>query len=287
MGLLAPRSGGAGVSGAKRLRHVFAGGAVRTYSLHLPVGYVPGVPVPLVVNLHGTASNALEHERVSGMSRLADAEGFAVVYPNALGSPPMWRIGPCAEGRRDLAFLCELVEHLRAGLSIDPRRIYAAGLSNGAGMANRMACEMPDLIAALGTVSGAYPYWDECQPARPVPVIAFHGTADRQVPYGGMGTALPPIRVWAAEWARRNRCDPTPVVVYRRNRIVGEAWRDGEGRDWVILYTVEGGGHCWPGSPGGPPGAICAASLMWDFFAAHPLPHTADPSPVYAVRPAA
>jgi polyhydroxybutyrate depolymerase len=145
-------------------------------------------------------------------------------------------------------------------------------MSNGGGMANRMACEMSDVIAAIGTVSGAYPVWNNYRPTRPVPVVAFHGTADRVVPYEGLGHVLPPIRAWAAGWAARNGCDPVPTFTYRQGKVTGETWGNCPDKARVTLYTIEGGGHDWPGSEGYPAAAIGATDVIWDFFAEYPMP---------------
>ncbi len=157
-------------------------------------------------------------------------------------------------------------------LSIDPARIYATGISNGGGMANRLACDMADIVAAIAPVSGAYLSWQDCSPSRPVPVVAFHGTADQIVPYDGLGRTMPPIRGWAAAWAGRNDCSTTPTVTLQNGEVMGETWGDCSAE--VVLYTIEGRGHSWPGS-GLVPGLdvatrdIVATDVIWEFFAAH------------------
>ncbi|MBU1880316.1 MAG: hypothetical protein KJ734_15315, partial [Chloroflexi bacterium] len=177
-----------------------SGGQRRHYLLHVPPGYAADQPAPLAINLHGLGSNAAQQEQISGMSRLADAKTFIVVYPEALGDPATWRVGA---GSPDVAFIRDLIQHLAGQYRIDPARIYATGISNGGGMANRLGCDMADVIAAIAPVSGAYLFWQDCQPGRPVPVLAFHGTADRIVPYEG-GQGLPFVREWAETWAARN-----------------------------------------------------------------------------------
>lgn len=249
-------------------KYITVGGEVRTYCLYVPPGYRAGIPAPLVVNLHGIADNAEGQDRLSGMSYKADEAGFIVVYPEALGSPSDWQIGACEMGADNLVFLRDLIGRLCNRLSIDPARIYAAGMSNGGGMANRMACEMADEIAAIGVVSGAYPFYDSCWPTRPVPVVAFHGSADVIVPYGGLGRALPSIREWAAGWAVHNGCDPTPSVTYRWGRVTVESWGRPGDVAMVTLYSIAGGKHVWPGADGG---ELVATDIIWDFFAAHPM----------------
>ncbi len=253
-----------------RRHYLFAGGAVRSYCVHLPAAYRQGQPLPLVISLHGITADGGQQERLSGLSDKAEEAGFIVVYPEALGSPPCWEIRAAGRESGDLVFLAAMLDHLCATLSIDVGRIIITGFSNGAGMANRAACALAGRIAAAGLVSGAYPGWNGCHPDRPVPVVAFHGSADRVVPYNGLGDTLPPIRMWAAGWARRNRCYPGPTITYREGCVTGETWHDAAGRAMVTLYTIEGGGHAWPGSPlslalPGLPGDFAATDLIWAF----------------------
>ncbi len=251
-----------------------SGGQTRQYRLHIPPGYQPGHPLPLVINLHGFTSNAAEQEQLSGMSLKADEAGFIVVYPEALGKPQTWRVGPGAQGAEDVEFIRDLIRHLESELSVDSARIYATGISNGGGMVNRLGCELSEVIAAIAPVSGAYLFSADCRPARPVPVVAFHGTADKIVPYQGSRT-LPPVREWAADWAERNGCRSMPTVTFQQGEVVGETWEGCVDDAVVTLYTIEGRGHSWPGANLAPgldvaTRDIIAADVIWEFFAAYP-----------------
>ncbi len=176
-------------------------GTSRHYRWVLPTGYKENNPVALVINFHGLGANSLEQEALSGMSIKAETEGFIVAYPDGLNKA--WNDGTGRESRDDLQFITELIKSLRSRYNIDPKRVYATGISNGGGMTNRVACDLSNIIAAIGPVSGAYNLWKDCHPSRPVPVIAFHGTADKIVLFegAGLGNIAPPIPEWAAAWA--------------------------------------------------------------------------------------
>jgi polyhydroxybutyrate depolymerase len=250
-------------------------GDTRHYLLHVPATYQSGAPTPLVINFHGYGSNSSQEEALSGMSHKADQAGFLVVYPDGLNRE--WFDGPGANGKTDQQFVRDLIQHLQAQYTIDPRRIYATGISNGGGMTNRMGCDLADVIAAIAPVEGAYNFWQDCQPSRPMPMLAFHGKADNIVPYEGsrQRNLEPPIHDWAAAWAQRDQCDAAPTVTQPVQDVTREVWSSCQGGTEVILYSIENHGHSWPGSdrlPAITSQAINATDVMWDFFVAHPLP---------------
>jgi polyhydroxybutyrate depolymerase len=253
-----------------------SGGVSRHYLLHVPAGYRPDVPVPLVLNFHGLSSNSQQEQALTGMSAKADREGFIVVYPDGIDAA--WATGPGADGQRDRQFVRDLIASLESQYSLDPRRIYATGISNGGGMTDRLGCSLADVIAAIAPDSGAYNFWQDCQPSRPVPVLAFHGLDDQIVPYEG-GTPqlmLPPIPDWAAAWAGRDGCDLAPLDSDPVEGVSVRTWSGCRGDAEVILYTLANHGHSWPGSLVMPAAitsrAVNATDVMWAFFLSHPMP---------------
>jgi polyhydroxybutyrate depolymerase len=255
---------------------ITSGGANRHYILHVPAGYTGRSAVPLLLNFHGYGSNSRQEEALSGTSAKADREGYLVVYPDGLDKA--WHTGPGADGQQDRRFVRDLVAYLESQYNIDAKRIYATGLSNGGGMTDRLGCSMADIIAAIAPDSGAYNFWQDCQPSRPVPVLAFHGLDDNVVPYeGGRQVALePPIEEWAAGWASRDGCNPTPAKTTPVETVTVRAWSGCEGGAEVVLYTLADHGHSWPGSAVMPRNitsqAVNATDIMWDFFMKHPMP---------------
>ena len=250
-----------------------SGGQLRHFVLVVPEA-APR-PAPLVIVFHGFMGSPTEVEDDSGMTGVAEDEGFAVVYPEGLGRPRRWRSDPRLGGG-DVAFVRDLVALLDEAYGIDPARIYAAGMSNGGGMAARLACDASGVVAAVAGVAGAY-FAGDCDPVRPVPVIAFHGDADPIVPYEGRGRLLPPVEGWAGEWAARNGCDSEPTLGAVATDVTTLRWAGCAAGADVVLYTVAGGRHGWPGSQRtgeylGSTDSVDASHLIWEFFAAHPMP---------------
>jgi polyhydroxybutyrate depolymerase len=255
---------------------ITSGGVIRHYLLHVPSSYEADVPIPLVLNFHGLTSNSQQEENLTGMSAKADSAGFIVVYPDGLNAE--WFDGPGSQGQADLQFVRDLIGEIKSHYKIDPKRIYATGISNGGGMTNRLGCDMADEIAAIAPDSGAYNFWQQCQPSRPVPVLAFHGLNDNLVPYtGGESPMLePPIPDWAAAWADRDGCKAAYADTAPTAGVSVRTWSGCPGNAEVILYTLENHGHSWPGSTVMPAAitsmAVNATDRMWDFFMAHPMP---------------
>lgn len=257
-------------------------GLTRRYVLYIPPAYAASEAVPLILSLHGFASNPAQHALYSEWKTLADEHNFIVVYPQGTGRPLRWNSGLRLFGSKndadDIGFISTLIDILSESLCVDSQRIYVNGLSNGGGMSHRIACELADQVAAIGGVAGAYDR-QPCEPSRPVPVIAFHGTTDRIVPYDGRSDFLAPVEEWAANWADRDGCAPQPETLTPIGEASAIRYSDCEGDAEVIFYTLTGAGHTWPG--GGEISSfitgltnqdIEASALMYDFFMAHPLP---------------
>lgn len=252
---------------------IASGGLLRRAIVVVPES-VAG-PAPLVLVFHGFTRSPEEIEETSGMSALAEEHGFVVVYPAGTGFPRRWLSSP-AQGDQDVVFVRELVALVSAAVPVDPGRVFAAGMSNGGGMAARLACDAADLVAAVGPVAAAYPS-GPCEPVLPVAVVAIHGSADPIVPYEGVGEILPAVEGVVAAWVERNGCAPDPVVGDVAADVGLRSWTGCAANADVVLYRVEGGRHGWPGSGdtslwGRTTDAVGASALLWEFFAAHPRP---------------
>jgi polyhydroxybutyrate depolymerase len=248
----------------------------RDFTVHIPPGYQPGVPLPLVLDLHAYSYSVFQQAEMSQINAKADEVGFVVVHPQALGNPSTWYgYLPGLPGQIDKSFFAELLAYLQRQISIDPTRIYATGFSDGGAVANALACEMSDTFAAVAPVSGFHGDLDNCAINRPVSVLAIHGTADPLIPYEGRPGEIAPVHLWLAAWAERNGCDPVSQVEELDRGLTVETWGDCDGGATVVLYTRPGGDHVWPGSAAGEelegrPAELNATDLIWEFFEAHP-----------------
>ena len=260
------------------------GGRTRRYFLHVPPTYDGKKPLPLVLVLHGGGQSPESAERMSGMSAKADKEGFLAAYPSGTGRSsrmPTWNSGNCCgyamqNNVDDVTFLRALIDQLEHDYSVDPRRVFVTGISNGGMMSYRVGCELADKIAVIAPVEGAQNI--DCRPSGPVSVIVFHGSADRLVPFNGGST---PFQIGSkrsdnsvanavAFWVKNDGCSPTPK--HDENAAahadIYSGCKNGTG---VALYTIQGGRHLWPGSriSGN---SVAATDLMWSFFVQHPKP---------------
>jgi polyhydroxybutyrate depolymerase len=234
--------------------------------------------------MHGAAIWPAVQRDVSGWSALADEQGFLVVYPSGMttAGPRIWHMFPGPRMQEDVRFITDLIDELSSRYSIDPSRVYANGLSNGGGMSFVLSCTMRDRIAAVGMVGAALltPF-EWCPDRGPMPMIAFHGTADNAAPYEGgpswvSSAPFQGVQMFTAKWAARNQCAETP----EESRLAADVTRSRYARcaddASVVLYTVEGGGHTWPGGGALPEWfvgttttSINATREMWAFFRDH------------------
>ena len=227
------------------------GGISRTYRLAVPARYRPSSPTPLILLFHGSGSDALEASLYTQLPSRASHAGFLVASPDAEGK--QWQISLPGARTNDLAFVAALITDLSARYCIDRSRVYAAGFSLGSEFSAIAACTGANRIAAIGLVAAEF-LLRPC--TGPVPVIAFHGTDDPLVPYysGRTGASFPGVPVIGVEqnlinWARLDGCRPVATRARPASMVLRQTWAGCTRRAAVILYTVEGGGHAWPGSP--------------------------------------
>jgi polyhydroxybutyrate depolymerase len=275
-------------------RTMVSGGVERQFRLALPQTYDGKRPLPVVLALHPLS---ISHQFVAGMIGFGDMAAhydFIGVVPSGRldGTTPFWLAAPSVDNY-DVQFISDLLDLLEAELCVDTARVYSTGISNGGQMSSLLACRLPNRITAVAPVAGVE-FSEQCR-GRPVPVIAFHGSADPIVTYEGGGlnaTRIADTQYWKGNvppglpvhhgvdaamgnWARHNHCDPTPVEERVSPEVRRRTWRHCKAD--TILYVVDGGGHAWPGKPvpsfeptfGHGTTEIDASALIFQFFFDH------------------
>lgn len=284
-----------------------SGGTERWYLRHVPASYDARKPTPVVLDLHGYSEGAQVHALMSDLGNFGEDKGFITITPQGTGAVARW---DTALDSPDLKYIGDLLDEVDRTLCVDKNRVFVTGLSNGAFLTSAVACKYSDRIAAAAPVAGIRDI-PGCKFSRPVPVVAFHGTADTFVAYdGGYGSSVanlpapdgsgrkigdtsttapttapsgadkpPTIEEITADWAKRNGCTTKPTeqkVTADVTRITFPCPKDAT----TELYRVEGGGHSWPGSSfskqvasvvGRTTDSISANAVMWKFFQEHPL----------------
>jgi len=266
-------------------------GRARTYILNLPPDYYDTSNLTLVVVLHGFGGSASQAEADYGVTDKANAEGFIVVYPDGvLSNGPFhlrsWNTGTCCpvaqtENVDDVHFISVLIDQMIANYKVNPKKVYVAGMSNGAMMAYTLACDLSNKIAAITSVSGTLMVSSPCQPSRAVPILHIHSAIDTHVPFeGGIGMAnhyFTPVDSTMSVWSALDSCNAPPQVTENAGYSLTE-WKDYTGKVAIDLYLTQDGGHSWPGGlkprdkADPPSSAVNATDLLWNFFQQYSLP---------------
>ncbi len=272
-------------AGTDAIEEIQFDGRSRTFIVHFPKGYCDEKPVPLVLSFHGRHGQGKNQAKLSGFDEVADRHGFIVVYPDGVGKSwnALHGTGEAEElGVDDVGFVGALIDTMMERYKIDPRRIYASGMSNGGVFAHRLGCEMSERFAAIASVAGqmAPKMAEQCDPTDGVAVIDFHGTKDRIVPYDGGKTKgggdLLSAPATAGVWRSVNGCDKNSKQTFAKGDVTCLTYTGG--RAPVTLCTVKGTGHTWPGGyqymprilVGKTSRDVDASEMIWDFFAANP-----------------
>ncbi len=276
------------------VRSLVSDGLQRCYLLHIPPDYERGQSLPLIISLPGFTSNPTGQQYLTRWNEVADIEGFLVVYPQGTSFPLRWNSSTTflKSDVDDVQFIADLIEEVSNTVTVDPVRVYVDGMSNGGSMANRVACELAGKVAAIGVVTGP-PVEPPggCNPERPISLIAFYGTEDPLVAYEG-GTvseswisklidrslhsvSFPSVTSYIEAWAERDGCSPVPKLIPTHGDASGVHYSGCKDSSEIVFYTIEGGGHTWPGGRptfvGKTSRDMNAGQVMWAFFEAHPL----------------
>lgn len=269
------------------------GGITRTYSFYVPAAYSPGHAVPLVIGLHGLSSSGAEFAQYRDFRPIADTANFIMVHPDGsmMLGVRFWNYGNILGSTvDDVGFLEALIDTISAHYTINPQRVYCAGMSNGSFMGYLLACES-DRFAAVAGVTGSMSVtmYNNCHPAHPTPVMHIHGTDDNTNPYNGT-SSMTGIETMVRFWVDQNQCDTNPAAIPVPNIHTDDnatatqyVYSGGINGHSVELFKVTGGGHSWPGSPmPGSSEVTCmdfdASREIWRFFSQYELgpPNSVD-----------
>ena len=257
----------------------------RAYSKFIPSSYSKGTSLPLVVLLHGYGATGAMQESYMKFESVAETNKFILVYPDGTVDSSGRRFWNATDACCDFfsavaddVYLLSILKEMESSYSIDAKRIYFVGHSNGGFMSYRMACKYPDRVAAIASLAGAsYFKTSDCGAKSSVSVLQVHGTKDETILYDGgqiLGTSYPGAVASASQWATFNQC--TQNAVTRSSKfdlepnITGDetsvtAWTNCQNSSEVELWTMEGAAHI-------PTLKSTFATKIWEFFAAHPKP---------------
>ncbi len=243
-------------------------GLERSYRLLVPTSYDPAQPIPLVLALHGGGGDSAQMCNLAGgVQELAESEHFLVACPDGIENH--WNDGrenqryrSQAEDIDDVGFLLTLIDQLSGEYQLDPSRIYVTGASNGGMMTHRMACEASDTFAAAAIVIASKPSLTDCSPTNPISILIMNGTEDPLMPYEGgdvhffgrrLGLVLS-TETTVGMWVGFNDCELPPqsellpdLDPQDGTRIQLDTYSGCAAGTEVWLYSVQGGGHTWPG----------------------------------------
>jgi polyhydroxybutyrate depolymerase len=250
----------------------------RLYKVHVPPGYDFNRSSPAIIAFHGGGGNAENCVDSFRLNEKSDKEGFIVVYPEGTGPQVKgevfgtWNAGRCCPPAMDnnvddVGFIECMLEELENDFNIDENRIYATGMSNGAQMCYRLACELADKIAAIAPCCSIGTF-DNCTPSRHVPVMHFHGLEDPCGFYDGgqCGTcmaeflnalgipAVPrpwdciPVPAYVDKWRIQNGCSNQTKITFQTGNATCITYQECQNNAEVTICTITGMGHTWPGS---------------------------------------
>jgi len=257
----------------------------RAYSKFIPSSYSKDSSIPLVVLLHGYGSTGAQQESYMKFESVAEKNKFILVYPDGTIDSVGRRFWNATDACcsffsqvDDDAYLLAILKEMESRYSIDAKRIYFVGHSNGGFMSYRMACKHPDRIAAIASLAGASFFKPtDCGATNSVSVLQVHGTKDETIFYDGgqiLGNSYPSAFASASQWATVNQCTQNAVTRSTKIDLEGnlagdetsiKAWTNCQSSSEVELWTMENGTHI-------PTLTSTFATKIWEFFAAHPKP---------------
>ncbi len=260
-------------------------GLDRKYRVYVPSSYRETESMPLVLALHMLTGSGRTMQWITHFNAIAEQQGFIVVYPD--GYKASWAEGSnlyAADQAHidDAAFIDELINSIEDQYAINRNQIFATGFSSGGLMVQRLGCEMADRFSAIAIVGATLPQnvFEDCSPQEPLPVLMIHGSDDHGVPWNG-NLEYTSVPATIEFWATHNECNSKPAkeqeldLVGDGTHIERDTYVDCQENATVVLYSIIGGGHTWPG--GNKPAQLWglngkisanmdASTVIWEFF---------------------
>ncbi|HEY8090128.1 MAG TPA: hypothetical protein VIF09_19840 [Polyangiaceae bacterium] len=266
--------------------------AARPYTLHVPSGYKAGTPTPVLFMFHGFGISGDVEEAYMQLQGVSDAHGFLYVYSTGTLSKPtdgglgstFWNAtNACCDfydsGVDDVQYFDAMLDDLQSKYSVDPKRVFVVGHSNGGFMSHRLACDRASRVAAIVSLEGAQ--WldlSKCNPSAPVSVVEVHGDADQTIYFDGGSTqsaAYPGALATMGDWGSRNGCTGALAATGQTLDLVAdlpgsetavEAYAGCPPGIDAQLWLVHGGVHIPTLTQPG------WGETVWTFLSAHPRP---------------
>ncbi|MFN8429400.1 MAG: PHB depolymerase family esterase [Spirosomataceae bacterium] len=267
-------------------KQITVGNLTRTFTVVLPENFYEEKDFPVVFGLHGGGGSGSQFENHYNFSPLALKRGYVVVYPDGIQSDGIlrvrtWNGGTCCDYAMekqidDVGFFSALIDQVIKDYKVNPRKVYFTGMSNGAIMSYRLACELSGKITAIAAVSGSLSVIGDCKATRPVPVMHLHSVKDEKVPHlGGTGIngiTFAPVLSGLDTFAKLNDCNKTANIMVDDQKYKLTVWNNCRNSSQIVYYLTQDGGHSWPGAEwirqaaDEPSHVIDANSLILDFF---------------------
>ncbi|MBZ5656342.1 MAG: hypothetical protein LAO56_13820 [Acidobacteriia bacterium] len=263
-------------------------GITRTYLLYVPKSITRNHPAPLLLVFHGGGGHNYNMPRFTGFDHLAAARGLVVAYPESVNTH--WNDTRALSRADDVAFVRTLIADLESRYPVDPARVYATGISNGGFFSQRLACDLSPQIAAVASVAATMPETlvPVCHPSNPVSILFMQGTNDPLVHIEGGNVArthgrnislADATQFWVDHNQTVKKPDSSDLPSHDSNgtSVHRDVYAGGKQETEVVVYTIRGGGHTWPGGPQYFPAFLVgkvnhdinASEVIWDFFSRH------------------
>jgi polyhydroxybutyrate depolymerase len=266
-------------------------GTTRSYLLYVPHSPPKDHPLPLFLVFHGGGAHDYNMPRFTGFDAIAESHGFLVAYPESVNGH--WNDGRDLSPADDVGFVRAVISEIERSHTVDSGRIYATGISNGGFFSLRLACDLADRISAVASVAATMPepLLPACHPSKPVSIMFIQGTSDPLVHMEGGAVArthgrnislADSVHFWLDQDQLTKKLQSSDLPSHDPNgtSVHRDIYDGGKQGTEVVVYTIHGGGHTWPGGQQYLPVFLVgkvnhdlkASDVIWEFFSRHSRP---------------